>query len=68
MKTVFRHIYQIMKSAIGAAGLQEKHEIAEEELRTALMLRRQGEIRHLRGKLNWEGDLDSLRRDRRSSD
>jgi len=35
----------------------------EEGLRTLLRLKRQGEIRKLRGKLNWQGDLDAMRRD-----
>jgi hypothetical protein len=29
-----------------------------------LLLRRQGEIRRLRGKLDWQGDLNAMRSDR----
>jgi hypothetical protein len=33
-------------------------------LRTLLRLRKQAEIRRFRGKLNWQGDLDAMRRGR----
>lgn len=68
MKTVFEIVYQRMKSALGVKGLKGRVDIAAEGQRTEMSLKRQGETRYLRGKLNWEGDLDSLRQDRRSSD
>jgi hypothetical protein len=35
----------------------------EQGLRIVLRLSRQAEIRRLRGKLHWQGDLDSMRSD-----
>jgi Arc/MetJ family transcription regulator len=48
---------------IHAAGLKTKREVVEEGLRTLLRLRNQAGIRRLRGKLNWQGDLDAMRID-----
>jgi len=33
-------------------------------LKTLLQLNQQGELRKLRGKVQWEGDLDAMRRDK----
>jgi Arc/MetJ family transcription regulator len=46
-------------------GLKTKREAVELGLRTLLRLRKQEEIRRLRGKLHWKGDLDALRDDNR---
>ena len=46
-------------------GIKTKREVVHEALRTLIQLREQGQIRDLRGKLKWEGDLDSLRKGRR---
>jgi Arc/MetJ family transcription regulator len=46
-----------------ATWLGTKREAVELGLRTLLRLRRQAELRRLRGKLAWQGDLDSMRRD-----
>lgn len=35
----------------------------EEALRTLIRVKGQEEIRSLRGKLHWEGDLDAMRTD-----
>ena len=55
---------RLMKDTLRATGLKTKREAVELALRTLLRLRQQGEIRRFRGKLNWEGDLDALRRDK----
>ena len=55
---------QLMKDALRATGLKTKREAVELGLRTLLRLRQQKEIRRLRGKLNWQGDLDAMRTDR----
>ena len=39
-------------------------QIAEAALRTLLRMSKQGEIRRLRGKLDWQGDLNAMRSDR----
>jgi hypothetical protein len=40
-----------------------KREAVEEGLRLLLRLKRQEEIRRLRGKLDWQGDLNAMRND-----
>ena len=54
---------KLMRDALRATGLKTKREAVEEGLRSLLRLKRQAEIRKLRGKLNWQGDLDAMRRD-----
>ena len=55
---------KLMKDTLGATGLKTKREAVELGLRTLLRLRKQAEIRRFRGKLNWQGDLDSMRLDK----
>ena len=57
---------QLMPDALLATGLRTKREAVELGLRTLLRLRQQEEIRRFRGKLNWQGDLDTMRADNRS--
>jgi Arc/MetJ family transcription regulator len=53
-----------MRDTLRATGLKTKREAVEEGLRALLRLKRQGEIRKFRGKLNWQGDLEAMRSDR----
>jgi Arc/MetJ family transcription regulator len=53
----------LMQEAIQASGAHTKREAVEMGLRTLVRLRRQAEIRNFRGKLQWTGDLDTMRRD-----
>jgi Arc/MetJ family transcription regulator len=55
---------QLIKDTLKATGLKTKREAVELGLRTLLGLRKQENIRRLRGKLNWQGDLDQMRTDR----
>ena len=55
---------KLMKDTLRATGLKTKREVVELGLRTLLRLRQQQEIRRLRGKLNWQGDLNTMRTDR----
>jgi Arc/MetJ family transcription regulator len=55
---------KLMSDTLRATGLKTKREAVELGLRTLLRLRRQSEIRSARGRLKWEGDLESSRRDR----
>ena len=52
---------KLMADALNATGLQTKKEAVEEGLKALIKLRKQENIRSLRGKLNWEGDLDDMR-------
>lgn len=54
---------QLMQKILRATGIRTKREAVELGLRTLLKLHQQAQIRQLRGKLRWTGDLDSLRRD-----
>lgn len=55
---------KLMKDALRATGVKTKREAVELGLRTLLRLRQQEDIRRLRGKLDWQGDLDAMRIDR----
>ena len=52
---------KLMRDTLRVTGLKTKREAVELGLRTLLRLRKQGEIRRLRGKLNWQGDLAAMR-------
>jgi Arc/MetJ family transcription regulator len=53
----------LMEEALRTSGLKTKREVVELGLRTLLLMKQQAEIRQWRGKLDWKGDLDALRRD-----
>ena len=53
----------LMRDTLRATGLKTKREAVEQGLRIVLRLSRQAEIRRLRGKLHWQGDLDAMRSD-----
>ena len=55
---------KLMQDTLKATGLRTKREVVELGLRTLLRLGRQSEIRRLRGKLAWDGDLDAMRKDK----
>lgn len=55
---------KLMKEALRTTGLKTKREAVELGLRTLLRLGRQGQVRQLRGKVAWEGDLDAMRTDK----
>lgn len=52
---------ELMMQAQKVTGLQNKREVVEEALRTLIQLHQQTQVRHLRGKLKWESDLDEMR-------
>ena len=53
----------LMAQAMAATGARTKREAVELGLKTLLRLRRQGEVRRIRGKLAWSGDLEAMRTD-----
>lgn len=55
---------ELMKQALDASGFKTKKETVEEGLKLLIALKNQEKIRKMRGKLRWEGDLDSMRTDR----
>lgn len=54
---------KLMKDALRATGAKTKREAVELGLRILLRLSRQSEIRKLRGRVDWQGDLDAMRTD-----
>lgn len=54
---------KLMADTLRATGLKTKREAVELGLKTLLRLQQQTELRKLRGKYEWEGDLDAMRRD-----
>ena len=51
----------LMRDALLATGLKTKKEAVELGLRTLLLLKNQERIKTLRGKVNWQGDLEKMR-------
>ena len=54
---------KLMRQAMKAAGARTKRETVEKALELMVRIDGQKAIRRLRGKLQWEGDLDAMRRD-----
>ncbi len=55
---------ELMNETLRRTGLKTKREAVDVALRTLLRLRKQEEVRRFRGHLDWDGDLDAMRRDR----
>lgn len=51
----------LMRETLRATGLKTKREAVELGLQTLLRLSKQAEVRRLRGKLDWQGDLNAMR-------
>ena len=54
---------KLMNKAKKVSGLRTKKETIEEALKLLVSQREQSEIRKLRGKLKWEGNLEEMRLD-----
>ena len=52
----------LITEAMRRTGIKTKRAVVEEALRTLIQLKRQDEILALRGKIQWDGDLDQMRR------
>jgi Arc/MetJ family transcription regulator len=55
---------KLMSDTLRATGLKTKREAVELGLKTLLRLNQQSEIKKLRGKITWEGELDAMRREK----
>ena len=55
---------KLMRDTLRVTRLRTKREAVEEGLRTLLRLKKQEELRRVRGKLEWKGDLSTMRLDR----
>jgi Arc/MetJ family transcription regulator len=58
---------ELMAQAMKHTGLKTKKAVIEEALRTLVRVKSQEQVRSLRGKLHWEGDLDEMRQGRFAS-
>ena len=54
---------ELMRAAQKVKPSATKRNLVEEGLRLLVLLGQQQKVRSLRGKLNWEGDLDAMRID-----
>jgi Arc/MetJ family transcription regulator len=54
---------KLMRDTLRVTGLKTKREAVELGLQTLVNLGKQAEIRKLRGKLKWQGDLAAMRTD-----
>ena len=54
---------ELMARAMKAAGTRTKRETVEKGLEILIRLQGQQKIRELRGKVDWQGDVDAWRRD-----
>ena len=54
----------LMNQALIISGYKTKKETVEEGLKLLIAQRNQSKIRNLRGKLNWDGDLEQMRIDK----
>lgn len=55
---------ELMAEALRLTGLKTKRAVVEAGLRMLIRLKRQEDILHLAGKVQWEGNLDESRRSR----
>ncbi|HOC68032.1 MAG TPA: type II toxin-antitoxin system VapB family antitoxin [Candidatus Hydrogenedentes bacterium] len=51
----------LMREALAVSGCKTKKETVEQGLKLLIAFGNQAKIRTLRGKMNWEGDLDAMR-------
>lgn len=54
----------LMSLALKTSGLKTKKAVVEEALKLLVLFKQQAKLKTLRGKLNWEGNLDKLRTNR----
>ena len=57
---------ELIDRARKLTGIKTKKQVVQEALRLLIQLKEQEQVRSLRGKLHWEGDLDEMRQGRRS--
>ena len=55
---------ELMREAMTLSQLKTKRAVVETSLKLLVQLRKQERIKGLRGKFDWDGDLDAMRLDR----
>lgn len=53
----------LMKEAMALSKLKTKKAVVETALKLLVQMKKQERLKKLRGKLEWEGDLDAMRLD-----
>ncbi len=61
MQATIRIDNSLIEQAMSLAGLSTKKATVEEALRQLIRLYKQKQVRALRGKLKWEGNLSEMR-------
>ena len=56
---------QLLAEAQSLSGSSTKKQTVERALKLIMELGRQSEVKRLRGKLSWDGDLEEMRRNKR---
>jgi Arc/MetJ family transcription regulator len=64
MRTNIEIDEKLIRETLKATGLKTKRAVVDHALRELLRVSRQAEMRKLRGKFRWEGDLEKMRLDR----
>jgi Arc/MetJ family transcription regulator len=54
---------RLMDEALKLTGVKSKREVVELGLKTLIQLNQQEQIKAYKGKLKWDGDLESIRTD-----
>jgi Arc/MetJ family transcription regulator len=52
---------KLMNAALKTSGLSTKKDVVEEALKLLVQVKKQSRLKKLRGKLQWEGNLDEMR-------
>lgn len=55
---------KLMKDTLKITGLKTKREAVELALKELVRIRKQADLKKLRGKFYWEGDLEAMRLDK----
>lgn len=61
MRTNIKIDDNLMEAALKASGCKTKKETVEQGLKLLVLRSQQQEIRKLRGRVKWEGDLEEMR-------
>jgi Arc/MetJ family transcription regulator len=64
MRTTILIDGKLLRKAMKATGLKTKRAVVEAGLQALIQIKSQADIRRWRGQVQWEGDLDELRRSR----
>ena len=55
---------QLVEEARELSGIKTKKDVVEQALRVFIQIQRQTKIRELRGKVQWDGNLDQIKEGR----